>query len=293
MKRFLCALVFGVVLFGCKKGDIYENNPRFIKYIGSEGEHHEVVWVKVDNVGNIITVSKVLPTSTYDSYGIITMWSLSGNVVWSKKGPHGGLYNYHNNEFVILGDKYYILDENGNISYYPWIPPNQTGYEYGVIEGDTLIYTYDSAATYICMKALNFKTYTTLWVSCLSDWKPDISYHETFKHTDGFVGVGYIEGVNDTFIVFKVDNTGRTKWVNKVGISAIIWDGIEAFDRGIVLVGDAGCPIVIKLDSLGNLQWFKKFCNAPNGRNWVFGFNTVSPTSDGKYFAFGYSSTCS
>ncbi|MEO0201306.1 MAG: hypothetical protein ABIL03_00925, partial [candidate division WOR-3 bacterium] len=43
----------------------------------------------------------------------------------------------------------------------------------------------------------------------------------------------------------------------------------------------------------GNLQWFKKFCNAPNGRNWVFGFNTVSPTSDGKYFAFGYSSTCS
>ena len=75
-------------------------------------------------------------------------------------------------------------------------------------------------------------------------------------------------------------------------VGATIWDGVEAFDGGMVLVGDGGCPLVVKLDSLGNLQWYKKFCESPKGYNWVFGFNTVSPTSDGKYFAFGYSSTC-
>ncbi|MEO0163482.1 MAG: hypothetical protein ABIL51_03305, partial [candidate division WOR-3 bacterium] len=309
MKRFLYVLIFGVIFFGCKKKNPYEDNPHYVppssvRTIGNEGGHHHLADVAVSTDNYIMLSSDVL-TENDDEYGIVSKWDSEGNLVFKKEEQNirfGGIGRISNNKFMIhTTEGMYLVDLNGNISPLGFdIPifPDYTAFDAMVFREDTVVYVYDSTLAYLCLGAKNANNWSKFWSRCVRiDTLADSlnSYYRFIKtvvyHKGGYIGIATLK--NEFFIVVKINGDGSLNWAKEVKVKSVIWDGIEAFDRGIVLVGDAGCPIVIKLDSLGNLQWFKKFCNAPNGRNWVFGFNTVSPTSDGKYFAFGYSSTCS
>lgn len=190
------------------------------------------------------------------------------------------------------------LDFNGDTVFKKFY--GQPGYTYYSGVGGSLVKTTDGG--YALGGSVNSSTYNnailfkfnnnldTLWTKMYnkSDW--DIAYKCRQTNDGGFILTGSTRGVgndNTDFYLVKTDSSGNLIWQKNYGASGfeISFSVEQTTDGGYILGGytnsfGAGYydTYIIKVDSLGNVQWSKTF-------GGIYGDNgaTIIPTSDGGY----------
>jgi len=120
----------------------------------------------------------------------------------------------------------------------------------------------------------------------------NIAQHEfttkMIQVSNGFLIVGYVDnGVNSyDFLAIKVDTLGSVMWSKSYGTESDdkALSAIETADHGYILAGyssgqdtvgtDSTNVCLLKLDSLGNMQWSKLY--GGNGKDGALGINKTS-----------------
>jgi type II secretory pathway pseudopilin PulG len=211
------------------------------------------------------------------TYEIGSNLSITPNV--SGGGSQGSQINSF---FVTLGgtgnDYVYFATSTLDGGY---IAVGQT-YSYGAGGADGFIAKFNSSA--------NLQIFKTIGTS-----GDDIINYILPTSDGGYIAVGYIYYYDNYGIVVKLDSSLNIQWVKQI----ISYQGTYfnyaslTSDGGYIIGGRAtnygttyNSTFIIKIDSSGNLVWYKKRGNSSENN----GIYSISPTSDGGYIAAGYTS---
>ncbi|MEO0138809.1 MAG: hypothetical protein ABIL16_06970 [candidate division WOR-3 bacterium] len=309
MKRLaFFAFALFLVFAGCRKGKVAcEPDPQYYCF-----DSTKVVSVKLqefcmkpsialsDNGDIMLTVKDY-------KYNIVTRISGGGNIIWIKtKDTIGfdGIYRVSVDKFVIATPlNAMFVDLNGNM----WNSSVNIGFGGNEVLSDgsyvvisTTVYPHNCIRKYeFTGSDLNF-----LWETCDTTYRKAIQpiFPTITKHGAGYVAT-YEPEAPVSFAVYKVDSNGNFLWSRGIildtVIGAFVNAGVEAYDGGLVFVGKAvqrhtseDCPLIVKLDSLGNLKWYRCIRKPFDNEVWGGPFKEVVRTPDGQYFAFGEVATC-
>jgi uncharacterized delta-60 repeat protein len=136
------------------------------------------------------------------------------------------------------------------------------------------------------------------WTKTIGGSGADIAYSIIQSSDGGYVVAGetYSFGAGDRdFYVVKLDSSGNVQWTKTIGGSDrdVAYSIIQSSDGGYVIAGDtrsfgAGWYdfYVVKLDSLGNVQWTKTI-----GGSYGDYARSITQSSDGGYVVAGYTAS--
>lgn len=298
-----------------KNGNVSDENTLEYKVLtigsqsyfgGSDADYYEGVTVTSD--GGFVAVgysasfgngdwAEISGNGYYDA--IIVKYDSLGNVEWKKNfGGSDNDYYYgvaatSDGGFVAVGHSYSGSFGNGD-----WAETSGKGGYY-----DAIIVKYDALG--------NIK-----WKKNFGGSGYDIYYEITAMSDGGVIAVGRsnnfgngdwlgVSGKGDyDAIIVKYDALGNIEWKKNFGGSGVdYYQGITSTsDGGFVAVGTSEVgsfrsgdwsgvwgngyadAIIVKYDSLGNVEWKKNF-----GGSYGDNYYGVTETSDGEFVAVGYS----
>lgn len=143
-----------------------------------------------------------------------------------------------------------------------------------------------------------------IWKKCLGGAGDDAGRSVVSTPDDGCLIMGYTSSIdgnfgyrnytNFTVFAMKLDKDGSVEWAKTYGGAggSMGWQGTMTSDGGFLLTGEGdisdyatgyGHLFVIKIDSLGNVQWAKKY----GGRGYERS-NSIATASDGGIVFCGY-----
>lgn len=308
MKR-LFILLLTIAIFGCKKKGL-DDNPGYmdlsghVKLFGFPGElwmGHDIdetldgVYVATgvrDFAGDSMKTVVVLVNTNGDSLGVfyINERSKGTNIVAL---PNGDLV-------VENGYDTYILDRNGNIK-------GRLNFSFTMEkeeQNNTLIYdAYHNALltlwgdSGLCIRQV-FLDGSNGWITCSNIDAFGIG----IKLVDGgYVAVG---SRRDGILMFKVDTSGNLVWKTIVpvsftgGLYVVPANAFEIADNGDFLIsgekwGEYQEPFVMRVDSAGNIKWFKTYLEPVGDLGKFYGYNyRIVKVSNGEYMLVGDANDC-
>ncbi len=133
------------------------------------------------------------------------------------------------------------------------------------------------------------------WAKVYGGVNPDYAYSVQQTSDGGYIVVGYSNSYTYTYdiILIKLNSSGNVQWARTFGGAS--WDYAysvqQTSDGGYIVTGFTGSfgggwdadIILIKTNSLGNLQWAKTY----RGTNYDYAYS-VQQTSDGGYIVAGH-----
>jgi len=132
------------------------------------------------------------------------------------------------------------------------------------------------------------------WAKVYGGVNPDYAYSVQQTSDGGYIVVGYSDSYTYTYdiILIKLNSSGNVQWARTFGGAS--WDYAysvqQTSDGGYIVTGFTGSfssgdadIILIKTNSLGNLQWAKTY----RGTNYDYAYS-VQQTSDGGYIVAGH-----
>ncbi|MBU1356667.1 MAG: T9SS type A sorting domain-containing protein [Candidatus Edwardsbacteria bacterium] len=205
---------------------------------------------------------------SYDSSFIQLMkvTKAGDSIIWNKGyGGSGGDYGLYlhrteDNDFVIVG---------GTTSY-------------GDVMGDVYVIRTDSIGNVI-------------WAKTVGDQFVNCGTHVIETESNDLLVVGYSK-TGDTACVQKIyavklANNGDTLWTKNfdIGYDSYATCICKTIDGGYIITGDTDTLgngiqkiFLLKIDTLGNVLWFKTYGEQ------ICGANSIIPEADGTYFVAGY-----
>ncbi|MBK8683194.1 MAG: T9SS type A sorting domain-containing protein [Chitinophagales bacterium] len=227
-----------------------------------------------------------------DDYWVVKLDS-SGNIQWQK--TFGGS----------MVDYLYSVNQTSDGGFF------LAGYSTSDISGDKT--EPNSGGDYWVLKLDSIGNIE--WQNTIGGSNLDVLYSATLTSDGGYFLGGYSNsnisgdksedglGSYDYWVV-KLDSSGNIQWQNTIGGSDVDWlySVIQTSEGGYLLGGESRSGIsgdktepahyvdywVVKLDSLGNIQWENTIGGGGVGTDVL---NSVIQTSDGGYFLGGYSSS--
>ncbi|MBI3510637.1 MAG: T9SS type A sorting domain-containing protein [Bacteroidetes bacterium] len=138
-----------------------------------------------------------------------------------------------------------------------------------------------------------------LWSKGIHAFSYVYGYSICKTQNNGYAACGDIQdsfGLSQTYIT-SVDSSGNIIWSKILKTNAgCDGDAIsETSDHGLIITGASGSPAgnlfaenddITKLDSSGNVQWFKEYGGDGNSTDWG---NAIEQTADGGFLNGGYS----
>ena len=176
------------------------------------------------------------------------------------------------------GDRGYYLHKTKDSGYV--IVGGSTSY--GDIMGDVYVIKTDSGGN-------------VLWAKTVGDQFENCGTYVIETETNDLLAVGYSTTDDTTCIrkiyVVKFANNGDTLWTKNYNISydSYATSLCKTIDGGYIITGDTDTLgkglqkiYLLKIDSLGNIVWFKTY-----GED-ICGANSIIPEADGSFFIVGY-----
>ncbi len=253
---------------------------------------YDIVVMKLDSQGQPIWVKTI--GGTNDDYGTSLTLDSNGNIYFVGYTSSFGAGAYD----VITGK----IDSNGNLEWVTVI--GGTNYDYGqgiVIDNNGYLYitgytqSYTSGADDVFIAKISTDGSLT-WFKTFGG---SITDKGLYISTDGttlyLTGITYSYGSNGDIFVVKMDTNGDIAWSKIIGGSGVDTGYSVTVDTtGNVLLtgstnsfGNGGNDIfVAKLDSTGNLQWFKTI-----GGSYTDVGEDIVVNSTGDIYIVGYSSS--
>lgn len=136
------------------------------------------------------------------------------------------------------------------------------------------------------------------WSKCYGGNSTDIGYSVYQTHDAGFIITGYTKSFSSSMenvYVFKTNASGNLLWSKSIGSSGtdIGRSVIETSDHNFIIAGytdgfnsQGNVVYVLKLDSVGNLRWSKKYDFSYSNTKLHFGFSVIE-SIDHKYIIAG------